>query len=292
MTPEQYLQELLDSQVLTQEQTLTLNAHKEEVTNYLLEEFQEQKPLIKYAGSYAKGTMIRKSYDLDIVCYFPSDDIRTLKEIRDDISEHLNKKYAIDSKVSAERILNLKGVNAPHGYHIDVVPGRFISDSSDVFLHLDGVEKERLQTNLKTHIDHIKNSGCIPVIRLVKIWAHQNDIKIKTFVLELFVVKALKESYSKSTLTDSFLKVLEEMKSRFSSVELIDPANTNNVVSRLVASEEKNAVIHAANKTLNKLNAHNNLSIWTEIFDEGIVNRVSVAHSVPGGIKPTAPWLI
>lgn len=294
MTPEQYLQGLLNSQVLTPEQMLTLNAHKEEVTKYLLEKFYEQKPSIKYAGSYAKETMIRNAYDLDVVCYFPSDDTRTLKEIRDDISEHLNEKYVMEAKVSAERILNLKGVTAPRGYHIDVVPGRFIADSSDVFLHLDGAEKERLQTNLKTHIDHIKNSGCVPVIRLVKIWAHRNNIKMKTFVLELFVVEVLKGSHSKGNLTDSFLKVLEEMKNHFSSIELIDPANTNNVVSRLITKEKKGAIVKVANETLGKLSAHSNLNAWKEIFDEGATNIIPASHSTPlhSGIKPTSPWLV
>ena len=48
-----------------------------------------------------------------------------------------------------------------------------------------------MQTNLKTHIDHIKNSGCVPVIRLVKLWARRNNVEIKTFVLELFVIRAV-----------------------------------------------------------------------------------------------------
>lgn len=293
MTPEKFLRGLLDSQTLTSEQLMTLNAHKKEVSEYLLKEFQEQKPSIKYAGSYAKETMIQNSYDLDIVCYFPSDDTRTLKEIRDDVSEHLHKRYVVESKVSAERILNLKGVTAPRSYHIDVVPGRFIADSNDVFLHLDGVEKNRLQTNLKTHIDSIKNSGCVPVIRLVKIWAYRNHIQIKTFVLELFVVEVLKRSHSKSTLTNSFLEVLGELKNRFSSIELIDPANTGNPVSRLVSAEKKNTVVQAASETLSKLTTHSNLTVWKDVFSEEVTSNVSIHHSTPssGGIKPTAPWL-
>ena len=220
MTPEKFLQDLLDSQNLKPEQELTLKAHKKEVTDYLIAEFQDQSPTIKYAGSYEKGTMIQDYYDLDIVCYFPSTDTRTLKEIRDDISAHLNKKYVMEDKASAERILSLKGVTVPQSYHIDVVPGRFISGSGDVFLHLAEGEKERLQTNLKTHITHIKKSGCVPVIRLVKIWAHRNNINVKTFVLELFIVEALSGSRSKGDLEVSFLKVLEDMRNRFATIEI------------------------------------------------------------------------
>lgn len=282
-TIEKFLQDLLDSQNLKPEQELTLKAHKKEVTDYLVTEFQDKQPTIKYAGSYEKGTMIRDSYDLDIVCYFPNTDTRTLKEIRDDISTHLNKKYIMQDKASAERILSLKGATAPESYHIDVVPGRFISGSNDVFLHLAEGEKERLQTNLKTHISHIKDSGCVPIIRLVKIWAHRNNVKVKTFVLELFVVEVLNGSRSKNDLKVSFLKVLEEMKNRFVSIELVDPANTGNVVSRLMPTNEKTAVAQAASKAFDALNSQDSLAIWEDVFNEAVS---SVRSTTPGLINP------
>ena len=167
MTPEEYLKALLASQDLTDQQEKDLAAHKKEVTDYLRGEFGDV-PSIRYAGSYAKGTMIRERYDLDIVCYFPSDDGRSLKEIRGDVAARLMEKYVVDHKASAERILDLKGATAPGDFHIDVVPGRFIADTKDVFLHVGYGEKERMQTNLKTHIDYIANSGCVPIIRLAK----------------------------------------------------------------------------------------------------------------------------
>ena len=63
MSPEKVLQDLLESQTLKPEQELNLKAHKKEVTDYLIAEFQEKNPTIKYAGSYEKGTMIRDCYD-------------------------------------------------------------------------------------------------------------------------------------------------------------------------------------------------------------------------------------
>ena len=287
MTPEKFLQDLLNSQNLKPEQEVNLKAHKKEVTDYLIAEFQDKNPTIKYAGSYEKGTMIRDCYDLDIVCYFPETDTRTLKEIRNDVSDHLNIKYVMEDKASAERILNLKGATTPQSYHIDVVPGRFISGSSDVFLHLAEGEKERLQTNLKTHISHIKDSGCVPVIRLVKIWAHRNNVKVKTFVLELFVVEVLNGSRSKDDLKVSFLKVLEEMKNRFATIELVDPANTGNVVSRLMPTNEKTAVAQVAGKTFEILKSQESLMVWSTAFNE----VTSSVRTTPGLINtpPTTP---
>ena len=82
-----------------------LQAHKKEVTDFLRTEFGND-PVIKYAGSWAKGTMIRDCYDLDIVCYFLSSDTRSLKEIRDDVAHRLATHYLTATKASAERIVD------------------------------------------------------------------------------------------------------------------------------------------------------------------------------------------
>ncbi|MBK7764485.1 MAG: nucleotidyltransferase domain-containing protein [Bacteroidetes bacterium] len=147
-TIETFLKELLESQELNQEQLDALEEHRIEVTDFLRDKFGLD-PVIKFAGSAAKGTMNQDSYDLDIVCYFPSSDSRTLKEIRTAVSDHLKTKYSIFEKASAERIIDLNDSVEPSNYHIDVVPGRFIQDTKDVFIYLASGDKERLKTNLK-----------------------------------------------------------------------------------------------------------------------------------------------
>ena len=99
----------------------------------------------------------------------------------------------------------------------------FIEKTSDVFLHVASSDKERMQTNLKVHIDHVVKSGCVPVIRLAKLWACRNGVDIKTFVMELFVVRALGDSRNKAQLTQSFLQVLESLRDAFGTVQLVDP---------------------------------------------------------------------
>lgn len=283
-TIEKLLQKILLSQDITPEQERTLQSHKTEVTNFLRSEFGND-PVIKYAGSHEKGTMIRDNYDLDIVCYFPDTDTRNLKEIREDVSNHLKSKYLIEEKASAERISDLKGVSAPSGYHIDVVPGRFIEGTNDVFLHVAHGDKERIQTNLKTHINHIANSGCVPIIRLVKVWANRNRLNIKTFILELFVVEVLSGSKNKSNLRESFLKVMEAMKDKFGNVQLVDPANTNNIVSQTINSGDKIMVNSAGEKAFNLLNGSEKISDWENIFGEA---QTSLNSS--SGFTPQSPW--
>lgn len=289
-----YLKTLLASQDLKPEQEQTLQVHKTEVTNFLRAEFGAD-PKIKYAGSHEKGTMIRENYDLDIVCYFPSTDTRSLKEIRDDVSTHLSKKYVLQDKASAERIMNLKGASAPQGYHIDVVPGRFIEGSDDVFIHVAYGDKERMQTNLKTHIKHIAESGCVPVIRLVKVWAHRKNVHIKTFILELFVVEALKGSQNKSDLKASFLKVMEAFKDKFGNLQLVDPANpTGNVVSRTISSSDKAMTANAGEEAFNQIDGSDDLSDWKEVFGDQDGGGYGSSRTAPTGpvviSNPPGQW--
>jgi hypothetical protein len=288
MTTEQFLQGLLTGQELTPDQENALQAHKTEVTAYLRTEFG-QSPVIKYAGSREKGTLIADKYDLDVVCYFPSSDTRSLKDIRQDVSTHLRKKYVIEPKASAERILNLKGASAPIDYHVDVVPGRFIEQSKDVFLHVAYGEKERMQTNLKVHIDHIVNSGCVPVIRLAKLWAQRNHLSIKTFVLELFVVRTLSGSQSKSNLTKSFRQLLEALRDDFGQVKLVDPANTNNIVSQLVDSSTKALVSLAAKSALEAAGDSDQLEGWQAVFREARSAPAIITKGPNAGFVPHAP---
>lgn len=279
MTPEKFLQNLLASQNLSDQQEKDLQAHKKEVTDFLRAKFGND-PVIEDAGSRKKGTMVCDKYDLDIVCYFPSSDTRSLKDIREDVAKHLAQNYLTTSKASAERILDLKGSTAPGDFHIDVVPGRFIEDTKDVFLHVAYGDKERMQTNLKTHIDHIANSECVSVIRLVKLWAIRNNVKIKTFVLELFVVKTLSGSQSKNDLEKSFLYVIETLRDKFEMTGLEDPANSNNTVSQLLSSVEKSAVAHAAGDALNVIEESDGIKGWQTIFcEEDVENYDSLTQS-------------
>lgn len=294
MTPKEFLQDLLDSQDLTPQQEGDLQKHKKEVTDFLLSAF-DAKPQIKYAGSREKGTMIRDRYDLDIVCYFPSTDNRSLKEIRDDLSRRLSQRYLLEDKASAERILDLKGASAPADFHIDVVPGRFIEGTKDVFLHVAYGDRERMQTNLKTHIDHIVNRGCVPIIRLVKLWAHRNNVRIKTFVLELFVVDALSGSRNKNDLAEGFLEVLEKFRDSFVSTQLVDPANSANVVSRLVSATDKTEVENAAEATYEALENSDDVEDWKRAFHEregggSSASRLSPSAGPTRIINPSGPW--
>lgn len=277
--PNKFLQSLLDSQELTPEDNEQLEQHSQETETYLREKFG-QVPVIKIAGSCSKGTAIRESYDLDIVVYFPSSDDRSLKQIYEDALKLLSKKFAVQPKNSALRITGLESNGENDDYHIDVVPGRFIQDNKDVFLHVSYGEKERMQTNLKTHIDYIVNSGCQDIIKLVKIWKVRNNVQVKTFVLELFVIKHLEDKRDKTDLESSFKAVMEAFRDN-AIVGLVDPANSNNNVSSTLDEGQKQLIANKAEETLETLDSKNldEEEKWQMVFKE-VVSQAIIAPRV------------
>lgn len=293
MTVDQFFDELLKSQELTKDQIAELEDHRDEVEAILREEFGSE-PTIRFAGSRAKGTMIADSYDLDIACYFPNDCGMTIKEVYYKAKEILDKKYTIDPKTSAIRIKNLKGDETPVDYHIDVVPGRFIDDGKDVFLYLSSAEGNYIQTNLKTHIAHIKDGGQQDVIKLMKLWKVRNRLTLRTFVLELLVVRVLKDS----KITRNPRKVREVLvfiRDQISDVRLEDPANSANVVSELLTPTEKIFASSLAGEAIRILDSAQNegaeVEAWRKVFKEE-AGETHNTVSTPLVIRrePPKPW--
>ena len=226
MTVDEYLECILrdqtfapDSPKLTQ-----LRDRREEVRGVLRDEFGSS-PRINEAGSKKKGTMIRESYDLDLTCYFPKDDkngTETLEVIYYTVEEILREHYHTERKGSAIRLWDVVG---EVDFQVDVVPGRYVTGSSgDVFLHRTSGDKKRLKTNLDVHVDHVRQSGVIDAIKLMKFWRERESINFKTFVLELLVIKMLKDSAAEP-VSQQLMRVWNELAENGETLSVEDPAN-------------------------------------------------------------------
>src|SRR5215470_10820322 len=111
MTPDEYLQEILASQALgdDSDEVKALQQHRADVEKLIRDSFKDSALTIRYAGSKAKGTMNKESYDLDIISYVSSGDNtagETLEDIYNNHKTALAKKYYVEAKGSA---LRLKG---------------------------------------------------------------------------------------------------------------------------------------------------------------------------------------
>jgi len=293
MTVQDFFQNLLKSQELDSDQINQLREHREEVEGFLRKKFGDE-PTIRYAGSKAKETMIAESYDLDLICYFPHDKDMTLKEIHDEVEEALSSVYLTERKASAIRIKkNESGVESD--YHIDVVPGKFIDgDDGDAFLHVAYGDKERIQTNIDTHIAYIKNSGFQNVIKLLKLWKVRNTLPLKTFVAEILTVKTLTDSKKDSNYAVQLKTILEELRDNLESIKLEDPANSKNIVSQTMDAGEKSFIAAKAEIALNTLdqNQDDELLGWKKIFNEEISKNFYQPRNQSKPFSPRSPWCL
>lgn len=274
MTNNDYLGSLLEEQKISEEEKKLLKEHRNEVENVLRNAFGSE-PIIKFTGSKAKHTMIKENYDLDIVCYFPSTNNNTLKELHDNVQNVLSKKYSVLPKASAVRILNLENNISNEEYHIDVVPGCFIDETNhDAFLHVIYGDRERIKTNIKTHIEYISESGCRDLIKLTKLWVCRNKLPFKTFVLELFVVNILSDFEEKDNYEVAFKEVLQKLSEQIDTINLADPANSNNIVTQTMSDAEKFVIKGRAVGDLEKINKNGDLKTFGDVFRDQNIDEI------------------
>jgi hypothetical protein len=283
MSNKKYLEDILESQTLNPEGTemKDLRAHRSDVEKVLRKKFENCAPAIRYGGSKAKGTMIIEAYDLDMTCYFARDENgagETLQEIYENVEASLANDYLITRKPSAIR-LKSKDVNQwAADFHIDVVPGRFIDEKNeDVFLYRSSGEKGRQKTNLDVHIEHVKNSGVIDAIRLMKLWRARNFLTVRHFVLELLVIALLKGKKDVD-LVEQLKYVWSQLRDTVEDITIEDPANpTGNDQSELLNASVRQELSSTAGRMLELIDR----SGWESVF--GVVPaKLSNSHIVTG----------
>lgn len=303
MTTTQYLKKILEQETFANDdgELEDLRKRRDDVKELLSSHFSESNPSIRWAGSMAKGTMVRTSYDGDVTCYFPHQDEsgKTLKEIYEEVETALQDDYVVERKPSALRIREKSTENYYVDLHLDVVPGRFTDEEEgDVFLHRTTGEKERLKTNLLVHIEHVKKSGVLPAIRLAKIWNARHGVGAKTFILELLVVKLLEGKQSEK-LSDQLLHVWTELRDNSLNLTVDDPANpTGNDLTPLL-DECRTSLSVVAATTLANIDALG----WTSVFGEveeddddgdGSSNAntksAALGSAAAAVRRPTKPW--
>lgn len=293
MTPEEYLEKVLSQQKMkdSDQEVQDLIKRRDEIRDTLQSRLSRYSPSIKWAGSRAKGTMIRESYDGDMTCYFDRDENgvgETLADVHATVKEVLEDDYVVDVKTSALRIYDKED----RDLHIDVIPGRYVDASrSDVFLHQTTGDKQRLKTNLDKHIEHIKGSGVTDAICLMKYWKERNNIQAaKTFVLELLVVKTL-EGYKNLSLAEQLVQVWTTFRDESDSLSVEDPANSNNDLSEILSSC-RDYLSSVASDTLSYVENGSWEKVFGDIEEEEsegeFENRLLIATK---SVKvPTKPW--
>ena len=296
MTTKEYLEGVLKSQDLSDDsqELKDLQTHRAKVEKILRAAFPDASPTIQYGGSKAKGTLVKESYDLDVVCYFCNDDNsagETLKDIFENVSAKLRDEYYVEPKTSAVR---LKDKGNKLDFHIDVVPGRYVDDSkSDCFIYQNGADKGRMKTNLSVHIDHVKNSGVVPALRLLKLWKTRRGLRVKQFVLELLIIDLLKGKKN-SSLEGQLNHVWQSLADSEEAPRVEDPANpTGNDLSEFLKSVWPELSARAKD-TLDLIEQSGWEAVFGALEEDESQNQEKKSAFVRAAatiVAPTKPWL-
>jgi hypothetical protein len=275
MNTNEYLQKILAAQTLgtDSEELKALQEHRADVEALLRKEFKDCSPTIRYGGSKAKGTMIRESYDLDLICYFPHDDTKagaTLEDIYNNTKRALSKSYVVEPKQSAIR---LKGLDTDHynqDFHIDVVPGRFTDeDKSDAYLYQAAGEKKRLKTNLDVHIEHVRDSGVTDAIRLIK----------------------LLESKKSSSLSAQLEHVWKEFRDNIDDLTVKDPANPEGNDLSEALNSAKAVLQSTASQTLSVIASAGWEVVFGTVASESESNKLARLRGAAASVAvQSKPW--
>lgn len=297
MTADEYLYEVLASQALgdDSDEVKALQKHRADVEKLIRDSFKDTALTIRYAGSKAKGTMNRESYDLDIISYVSSGDNtagETLEDIYNNHKKALAKKYYVEPKGSALRLKGSDPDNSGVDFHIDVVPGRFTDETqTDAYLYQSGGDKTRLKTNLDVHLNHVRDSGLIDAIRVAKLWRVRNGIAIRTFVLELAVIKLLKDKKKKS-LSAQMEHFWTELRDNAANLTVEDPANpSGNDLSACLDDNLKSQLAATAKRTLELIDSSGWEAVFGKTENQEKAARVEILRRAAAVATPSRPWL-
>lgn len=202
---------------------------------------------LRYSGSYAKETGVHGVSDVDIFISLNANTPGTLKDIYNELHT-----FAYGQGWSP-RMQNVSIGVTVNGTQGDLVPGRIQTGYQNYHSLYVRKRDTWTQTNVALHIDTVRNSGRVSEIRAVKIWRYLNSLDFPSLYLELFVIDAL-TGRSKTNLAQNVLHALRSIGISLSTVKIVDPANTNNVLSDDLTKIEKDRIASVARQSTSQPN--------------------------------------
>jgi len=245
------------------------------------------------SGSYAKHTAINTKFDIDCCIPFRKKEkedekgFSSLKDMFDEVYKYLKNEYTKDDdditkddvrkqKVSIGMKFNIDGEE----FDMDVVPGRerpnnndYNSNNTDLSLHIhpsnrskkeEDDNRTRIKTNIKKHVDLLGGTERTherKITKLLKVWKterkNQNGGKlIKSFMMELYTKQAFDETNAADMPSGLWKKVKMVMNHIIDNItenDLVDPANSSNIVSDSMSDTAKSDTKRDMKKTIKEV---------------------------------------
>lgn len=303
----QHLAESLETHKMKhiQEEVDAFKAKADEVKEKLENHYGSDVYYVFRSGSFAKHTAINIKFDIDLVAPFKHDRFDTLEDMYNDVYDFLSKEYTDGTYIRKQKVslgLIFPTDNNDYNVKLDVVPGRELNqndypDSHDLNLYFNedhwGFKKgSRQKTNIQAQIDHIANKPDErKLIRLLKIWKNTNHQDYKSFMLELFTIKAM-ESYSgDSGLWPSLKHVMNYIAEHVvdDNYQLIDPGNSNNNVLSSMTATQRRVLSDTMKLIVNNVECDSNsIAIYFPI-NKKYQKRENVYGSKAGSQGPSYP---
>lgn len=235
-----------------------------------------------HAGSVAKGTALRTINDLDIAVYVKvgnasEDDSDLLPWLADRLAEANPNMYPEQFQPQTHCVtINFRG----SGLDVDVVPVLYEGDKDDCGWLVRKHTGERLLTSIPLHLEFIRarkrryGTDYAQLIRLVKWWKQEIDLRFKSFMVELLWARLAAAGVSLSdypTALEKFFAyiVTSKLKERVfftdyytanklptgsaGTIEIFDPVNPENNVAKNYSESDRQAIVDAAHNALDVL---------------------------------------
>lgn len=250
MTADQYLQNILYREAVDVSATSPVRDIQGAIRPLIQSWAGQHLRGISPSGSFAKGTANKSGTDIDLFISLAETATAPLGDIYNSLFERLKAAGATSKKQNVSINIRL------NGYDVDLVPARqqnILSEDHSLFRRRANTWTK---TNIATHIAYVMSGGCIPEIRVLKLWRNQKGLDFPSFYLELAVIAALRGSGG--TLSERVWKALTYFRDNLATARLIDPSNTNNVISDDLTTAEKASIVAAARTALGAKN-------WNEI---------------------------
>ncbi|MGL5839811.1 MAG: nucleotidyltransferase domain-containing protein [Sphingorhabdus sp.] len=187
------------------------------------------------SGSFAKGTANKSGTDIDLFISLDETTSEPLKEVYDSLFNALKGEGYQPLRQNVSININVAG------YDVDLVPAkRQNALNQDHSLYRRKADTWT-KTNVQTHITMVRQSGRQDVIRILKLWRRQKAIEFPSFYLEMSAIKAL-NGFGAIDLSQAVVNVLGHWVEHITSERILDPANTNNIVSDDLTQAEKQII--------------------------------------------------
>ena len=221
---------------------LSLCSKAEKILKQLHYEFKEylsEYPSIR--GSIIKGTSIHNS-DIDIQLKF-NNGSGSIESLRNSVENFLNEKF-VDRNLIGVRsqnhsiglIFRLEGEEK----RIDIVPMREIENGKgDTFLYSTKSNSIK-KTNTEIQLSSLKfTEKQKQIIKLLKGWKLDNELKLSSILIEHIVKRVFKEYSIPRRIDNALFFVIDYIGNNITRIRIIDPANTNNIISDCLSYDEK-----------------------------------------------------